>query len=169
MSRQSQSSCCILVNITFLVIMEQRMGFGMANGGQVWNYYLGKALCVVWYIKITLHTMGKLVRSSLIQHLQLRSLRYTPPNLQTCACQWDDHWGQGRVTCRLYGASKRDKETVYPHCLTVFNSSPNSCTVSLCKPLWAPKYFKLYALKNATLETKSLMECVAVFSGTSYF
>lgn len=59
MSRQPQSSCCILVSVTFLVMTEWRMGFGVEDG----NYCLGKALCVVGYIKIMLPTTGKLVRS----------------------------------------------------------------------------------------------------------
>lgn len=58
---------------------------------------------------------------------------------------------------------------VYSHRLGVFNSSPNSRTVSLHKPQWAPKYFKLYALKNVALENKGVMECAAVPPFTSHF
>jgi hypothetical protein len=53
---------------------------------------------------------------------------------------------------------------VYSHCLDVFNSSPNSRTVSLRKPQWAPEYFKLYALKNAALENKGVIEMSSLFS-----
>lgn len=108
-----------------------------------------KALCLVWYIKIMLHTMAKLLcsHSTLFTDTASSSWRVwdTTPTQKNCAFQRDDHWGQEPVAYRLYRACRRDKKKDHSHCLDDFNSFRNSPTGSFCKPQWIPKYFKLYA------------------------